>query len=126
MREPLARFLVVGVANTIFGYGVILALQIGLKWSPWSANAAGYVAGFVLSYALNRRFTFQSRRSHRSGIPAFLMAACVSYGINVCVLRAALAVPGFGSAVAQAAAVAAYSVTFYLLSRYFVFRRGDT
>jgi putative flippase GtrA len=123
MDAVLARYVLVGVVNTLLGYGVILLLQFGAGFAPLLANAAGYAVGLVVSYVLNRRFAFRSRRSHRGGLPAFVAAAAACYGLNALVLFAALraGVPG---ALAQAAALTAYTVSFYLLNRYAIFAHG--
>jgi putative flippase GtrA len=118
---PLVRYLLVGTLNTSVGYALILGLQFGLAVNPFLANGIGYAVGLAISYVLNRRFTFQSRRSHRSGLPAYLAAAAISYGVNALVLASGLAA-GLASPLAQALAVVAYTVSFYLLARFSVFR----
>lgn len=119
--SPLFRYLLVGALNTVLGYGVILMLQLGLGLNALLANAAGYSVGLLVSYSLNRRFAFRSVRSHRSGLPAFVAAAAACYGLNLVVLWLGLGA-GLPVAAAQGIAVASYTVSFYLLNRYAVFR----
>jgi putative flippase GtrA len=119
----LSRYALAGVANTVVGYSVILALDLGLGWRPWLANAVGYGLGILLSYVLNRRFAFRSRRAHRSALPAFILAAASCWGLNLAVLYLALAT-GVPAAGAQALAVLSYTASFYLLNRWAVFRRA--
>lgn len=125
MRDSTAlRFALVGVANTVLGYAVILLLHYGLGWQPVLANAGGYVVGGGVSYVLNRRFSFRSDRPHAQALPRFIAAVAMSFGVNLLVLRMALMVPNLPIAVAQAIAVTSYMVVFYLISRFFVFGRG--
>ena len=61
------RFIVVGVINTLVGYGVMFGLYnlAGLHtWGDtgyWISSAANYLVGSVVSFFLNKHFTFRSR-----------------------------------------------------------------
>lgn len=63
----LFRFLLVGVVNTLVGYGVMFGLYnlAGLHlWGDpgyWISSAANYLVGSVVSFFLNKHFTFRSR-----------------------------------------------------------------
>lgn len=52
------KFLLVGVGNTLLSL-VLMFLLEGLGY--WPSTAIAYVAGAVMSFFLNRSFTFQSR-----------------------------------------------------------------
>jgi putative flippase GtrA len=123
LDRTFGRFLVVGIANTTVGYGVILALQYRVGLGPLVANAGGYFVGWAVSYALNRRFTFDSDRPHQEGLPLFLVTALVSYGLNALVLELTLRLTHVPAPVAQALAMAAYTLCFYQLSRHITFKR---
>lgn len=116
------RFAVVGVANTLIGYGTILMLQEVVGTSPWIANGGGYLVGWVTSYLLNRRFTFRSRVAHRKALPGFLMTAAVAFAVNLAMLALLMRVNGLPLAAAQALAMVSYTVTFFVLAKYLVFR----
>ncbi|MCW5640808.1 MAG: GtrA family protein [Rhodoferax sp.] len=118
------RYLIVGIANTIIGYGVILILQFAFGMRPLAANALGYMIGLAVSYALNRRFTFNSRRSHRASVLAFVGAAAVCYLLNVVVLQVLLTVFDLPAAAAQALAITAYTIAFYFANKYVVFKEN--
>jgi len=117
----LLRYLVVGVVNTLLAFGLVLLLQEVVGLSPFTANAAGYAAGLVCSYFLNRHFTFKSRRRHREALPAFAAAAALSYALNLAVLAAALQWARLPAVVAQTLAAVSFTACFYVLSRVFVF-----
>ncbi len=120
----LLRYLVVGVLNTLLGFGLVLLLQEAMGFSPFTANVAGYAAGLVCSYFLNRHFTFKSRRRHRDALPSFAAAAAVSYGVNVGVLAASLKLLHLPPVYAQTLAAISFTACLYVLSRLFVFRPG--
>ncbi|MBL8198740.1 MAG: GtrA family protein [Chromatiales bacterium] len=119
-----ARFLMVGVVNTMAGYSVIMFLQYGVGLTPLMANAGGYLVGWVVSYVLSRRFVFQSQRSHKDSMPTFVVAALCCYGVNAAVLHYSLSWLGLPGPFAQAVAMASYTVSFYLVNRHVVFRHS--
>ncbi len=118
-------FGLVGLVNTAVGYGAILGLM-AVGFSPLAANLGGYALGICVSYWLNSRLTF-SRRS-AAGEPRqhvrFLIAVAIAWLVNLMVLLLALrlVVP----AVAQAFAMVAYSMVFFVLARSFVFAAKKT
>lgn len=126
MDSPLARFLLVGIANTLVGYSTILFFQFVVGLSPVAANAAGFGVGMSLSYFLNRRYAFRSNRRHGAGLPLFFAAAGVCFGLNLVVLHGAAVVAGMPIALAQALAVTAYTGLFFLASRFIVFRDSSS
>lgn len=122
--NEIGRYLLVGVVNTAVGYGAIMGLQYGLGTSALAANAGGYAVGWVVSYLLNRSYTFRSNRPHAQSLPAFAVAAGICYAVNAGVLVLAMSVLGLPGAVAQAMALCSYTVSFYLLNRYVIFARA--
>jgi len=114
------RYLSVGLLNTALGLSVIWGLMlVGLD--PVPANMAGYTAGLVLSFFLNRAWTFNARRS---GWPVarFLGAFLIAYGANLTVLVLGIRVLPEAAYALQLVANIVYSVLFFLLCRFFVFR----
>lgn len=121
MPKLLMRYVAVGIANTAMGFAVILLLQTYLGLMPVLANAFGYLVGAGLSYGLNRSYTFRSKRSHATGIPIFAVVTALCYALNLAVLQFGIHVLNMPSALAQGAAVCAYSSAFYLMSRNWIF-----
>jgi putative flippase GtrA len=67
LRRQLARFVVVGVANTLISVAVYrLLLALG-AWYVVAAPIA-YVASLVNGYVFNRRWTFGARDSTRARV----------------------------------------------------------
>ena len=123
LGHSFSRYLLVGLVNTMVGYGSILLFISAAGLSPFAANAAGFALGMTLSYFLNRHITFRSGRSHRQGIPAFISAVAACYALNLAALALVIRIaPGAPGAVAQGIGVAVYTVSLFLVSRSFVFR----
>jgi putative flippase GtrA len=121
----LARFGGAGVLTTALGLVVIMGLDLGLGVDRRLANAAGYIAGAVLSLALQKRFVFR-QRSHAPGATArFLAVMLFAFALNQVVLMLAgelLPPDRLGHAAAQLTGMAAYTATQFLLFRLWVFR----
>ena len=60
INHSSVRYLAVGALNTTVGYGLIYAAMYFANVAPAAANALGYGVGFVVSFTLNRRWTFRS------------------------------------------------------------------
>ena len=72
------KFLLVGVANTLLS-ALIMFLLEGLGY--WPSTAIAYVAGSVLSFSLNRHFTFQSKAPFWPSVLRFAINVAVCYVI---------------------------------------------
>ena len=55
------KFVLVGIVNTLVGTGVMFAAYNLLHLSYWLSSASNYVVGSVVSYFLNKYFTFQNK-----------------------------------------------------------------
>ena len=75
--EKLWKFLLVGVVNTLVGTGIMFALYNLLHVSYWLSSAANYVCGGLVSYFLNRRFTFRSANN----VPVAMMKVAAYYAV---------------------------------------------
>jgi putative flippase GtrA len=116
------RFLIVGVVNTLLGYGVIMFLSVRVGASPIVANISGYVIGGVCSYFLNHGFAFASRQMHMFAVPRFVLTWVLCYLLNLVVLLTCLSTFNLPANLSQALSVIIYTVAFYMASRSFVFR----
>ena len=70
------KFLLVGVANTLLS-ALIMFLLEGLGY--WPSTAIAYVAGSVLSFFLNRHFTFRSKAPFWPSALRFAINVAVCY-----------------------------------------------
>ena len=116
------RFGLVGVANTVVGLTVITVL-LAAGVGDYGANLCSYGAGLMLSFVLNRSWTFGVKGAvDRREAAAFLAAVGLSYLANLCVLGAMRGLGFRESLVGQGAAMLAYSTCFFVLARCYVFR----
>ena len=55
------KFVLVGIVNTLVGTAVMFAAYNVLHLSYWISSASNYVVGSIVSYFLNKYFTFQNK-----------------------------------------------------------------
>ena len=72
--KSIPKFLLVGVGNTLLSM-VLMFLLEGLGY--WPSTDIAYLAGAVMSFFLNRHFTFQSQET--------LLRSAVKFTVNVAV-----------------------------------------
>jgi putative flippase GtrA len=80
---PLARqfatFSGVGLVAAVAHFGVLVALVEGTGTDAVRAALAGFAAGAIVSYVLNRRLTYRSDRPHREATWRFAVVAIVGF-----------------------------------------------
>jgi len=59
--KKLGKFIIVGIINTIVGCGVMFGLYNLAGCSYWMSSAANYIVGSILSFFLNKYYTFQHK-----------------------------------------------------------------
>jgi putative flippase GtrA len=116
----LVRFGLVGIANNIVGLLVIYVALI-LGFSPIAANVSGYTIGLVTSYFGNQKFTFSRSRNGSNKI-AFIVSFCLAYSLNLIVLIATRKLEVVHALLPQVLALGTYSVFFFVLMKFWVFR----
>jgi putative flippase GtrA len=119
-REFL-RFAAVGVAATAAHYAVLIALKELGGVDPVPATAVGFAIGAVVSYVLNRAFTFTARPAIASSLAKFAAIAVVGAFINAGIV-ALLIGQGLYYLVAQVIATLVVLVWNYAGARLIVFR----
>lgn len=125
------KFILVGIANTLFGTGIMFVFYNVLHLSYWISSASNYIFGSILSYFLNKHFTFQSKdRSPRSILRfAVNITVCylIAYGAAKPLIRHLFS--GFASSLQDNIAMLAGMCIFVMLNycgqRFFVFRGED-
>ncbi len=79
LARQFSRFFGVGLAAAAVHYGTLIALVEFAGVAPVPATLAGYVAGGVVSYGLNRRHTYQTERGHFDAGWRFALVAGVGF-----------------------------------------------
>lgn len=83
--KKLGKFIIVGIINTLVGMAIMFGLYNLAGCSYWVSSAANYFFGSILSFCLNKYFTFGYKGDMLGSAFRFTLniAACylLAYGI---------------------------------------------
>ena len=136
LDPTLFRFILVGLVNTAVGYGVMFGLYnlAGLHtWGDtgyWISSAANYIIGSIVSFFLNKHFTFRNQEKGLGVVLRFALniAVCwaLAYGIAKPVTVWALSNTGWSDQIQGNLSMLVGSGLFVFLNyfgqRFFAFR----
>ncbi|MFT4025905.1 MAG: GtrA family protein [Novosphingobium sp.] len=122
LARAFGRYSIAGLFNTVVGL-VVITIGLRMGAGDYLANLAGYACGLPLSYLLGRKWVFRAHSSSSGGeVLRFLLSAFFAYSANIYTIYLARSMGQVDSLGTHVASIAAYSVVFFLLSRFFVFR----
>ena len=79
------KFILVGIFNTVLGFGIMVVLYNFLHFNYWFSSAMNYIVGSIASFFLNKYFTFQNKEKSYKQILFFivniLFCYLIAYGI---------------------------------------------
>jgi putative flippase GtrA len=79
LARQISAFAGVGLVAAAVHYSVLIGLVEIARLDPVPATLAGYIAGGIVSYALNRRHTYASERPHKEATWRFAIVAGVGF-----------------------------------------------
>lgn len=120
LDSKLLRYLVTGVANTTVGLSIIFACKLTMDLSDGLANLIGYAFGIILSFFLNRKWTFRFRGAGSPAFLRYLLVLAVAYLCNLATVLAAISFE-INTYFAQTMGVVPYTLIGYFGSRYYAF-----
>jgi putative flippase GtrA len=121
LARQVWRFALAGVAATAVHFAVLIALVEWGGLGPVLASTIAYCFGVVVSFSLNRRFTFEKRGSLGATFAKYAALYAVGIFLNGAIM-AALIAWGLWYILAQIIAVALILSWNFLGARYIVFR----
>lgn len=121
------KFILVGITNTLIGTAIMFVFYNFLHLSYWVSSASNYIVGSILSYFLNKYYTFKSRDNSLKGILKFVgnIVACylIAYGAAKPLIRYSCS--GLGTTwqdnIAMLAGMCIFVMLNYCGQRFFVF-----
>ena len=123
------RFLLAGVINTLVGCGAMFLLYNVAHWSYWLSSAVNYVLGGIVSFFLNKYFTFRRREWSWRQVVRFALnvAVCWLLAYGLAERLALWALSGWPEQLRANAAMLVgmclYTGLNYLGQRFFAFRK---
>ena len=78
-NSSFVRFALVGVINTLFGTTLMFVLYNVAHCADWLASATNYFFGSILSFFLNKYFTFHSKERSMREVARFVINIVACY-----------------------------------------------
>ncbi|WP_026575255.1 GtrA family protein [Bacillus sp. UNC438CL73TsuS30] len=134
MKYSFIRFVIVGILNTIVGLSVMYLLLHAFHLSYWISTFIGNSIGAIVSFFLNRSFTFKSRNAvSKTAIRFIVVILCcyfISYDLGKNLVSAILHSNHFFTEkirtdLAVLVGTGLYTVLNYLGQKLFVFSKRD-
>ncbi len=123
--HPLVRQLVsfagVGFVATAGQFALLATLVETDLTGPVLGSICGMALGAVISYTLNRRFTFNATRSHAGAIPRFALVAGVAFGLDALLMNLFVHQLGLFYLLAQVLTTGLILIWTYGASRFWAF-----
>ena len=79
--EKFRKFILVGIINTLFGYAIMFVFYNLFGLSYWISSASNYIFGSILSYFLNKYYTFQNKERSIKIVIKFIINITICYVI---------------------------------------------
>lgn len=76
------KFILVGIINTIVGMGLQFVIFNLFHLNEWVSSIIGYVVGSIVSYFLNKFFTFKNQEKGIKPVLKFALNIAVCYTIS--------------------------------------------
>ena len=71
--RQMFKFGLVGILNTVVGTMIMFLAYNVLNLGYWISSALNYIVGSVLSYFLNKHFTFESKEQSNAEVIRFII-----------------------------------------------------
>jgi len=131
LNKEILTFLVVGVVNTLFGTAIMFVLYNVFGCSYWVSSFCDYFFGSILSYFLNKHFTFHYQGTDWQSILKFALniVVCylIAYSLALPLTRHVLQDMHFSKTIVENIAMLVGTVLFmvinYIGQKFFAFRK---
>ena len=126
--STVSKFLLVGVINTIVGAGTMFLLYNLVHCSYWFSSAANYVVGGIVSFFLNKYFTFQNKGWSWMQVVKFTTNLLICYLVGYGLAKGAAELVFSGMVlslrenIAMLAGMCLYTVLNYFGQRFWAFK----
>lgn len=125
------KFFIVGVINTVVGSLIMFTFYNLLHMSYWISSASNYIIGSIMSYILNKYWTFQNKEKSHKTIIKFIVniGLCyfLAYGIAKPSVRYLFrnSTMNIQENIALITGMILFTLFNYFGQRYFAFKEAD-
>ncbi|WP_407307992.1 GtrA family protein [Desulfosporosinus sp. SB140] len=121
----IIRYGLVGLMGTILHFGSLILFVEFAHFDPILGSAFGFLLVLVVSYILNRTWTFRSRSRGTRQFLTYLLVSLIGLGLNSAVMFISVHVLKWNYLYGQCLVVIVVPVSNYLLNRSWTFRDSN-
>ncbi|CAG7646727.1 GtrA family protein [Paenibacillus allorhizosphaerae] len=126
MIRLMVKYGVVGVLGTVLHFASLYALVEWLGLRAVLASAFGFLLVLLVSYVLNRRWTFQSTPSGWGPLLKYCIVSVTGLGLNVALMYVSVDLLHWHYLIGQCTVVVAVPLSNFILNYYWTFRPSAT
>ncbi len=125
------KFVLVGIVNTLIGTTVMFLCYNALHCNYWFSSAMNYIIGSIVSYFLNKYFTFQNKERNWKIVAKYVINIAICYLIAYGIAKPLVAhlLSGQTLTIQENGAMIVGMVLFVILNyigqRFFTFKKTD-
>ena len=119
--KEFLRFFLVGLINTLVHFCVLYFAYELLSIELVTSTLIAFAIAVVVTYLLNYRFTFRSKKKHKSSLPKFIVTVLIGLGWKVGITVLVVQYLEGPLLLAVIAAAFVIMINNYLLSKFWVF-----
>lgn len=120
LTGSFVRFAIVGTGSNAALYVAYLGMT-ALGVGPKTAMTIAFALGVVVTFALNRAWSFRSRREPGGAFARYVLTYVAGYALNFAALVLLVDVAGYRHELVQGLMVVVVAVVMFLLQRHWVF-----
>ncbi len=123
------KFILVGIINTLVGTTVMFVSYNVFHLNYWISSALNYIIGSVVSYFLNKYYTFQDKKKSWKTVAKFILNISVCYLLAYGIAKplTAMILSGFSKSIQENGAMLVGMGLFVILNyfgqRFFAFKK---
>lgn len=124
----LIKFILVGICNTVLSFVIMLILYDVFNFNYWGSSAISYIIGSVLSFFLNKNFTFKNKQKITTTAVKFaiVVGICylIAYGIAKPIIVAVFKdlTPSYTDKIAMLLGMVIFTALNYIGQRFIAFK----
>lgn len=129
--EKLIKFLFVGLVNTLVGAGTMFLFYNLVHFNYWFSSVCNYIAGGIVSFFLNKYFTFANHQKSWKQVIYFICTLAICYVLAYLIAKKAVYILLSNQSqtvrdnISMAVGMCLYTILNYFGQRLFVFSKKE-
>jgi putative flippase GtrA len=127
-RRHLVKLLsygLIGVIGTLIHFSILVLLVELFHLEPVLSSSIGFIVTVIVSFYLNRRFTFRTKSSNTTvTFIKYTVVSCSGFILNSAIMYCSVHILSLHYSIAQVIVVVLLPISNFLLNNYWTFRES--